>query len=351
MQLPVRKSFLTIGLMVCLCSAAVMLSESCRKNNPNQLTFLQPEVPAGFPQPLYAFQDNPLTEEGFQLGRHLFYDGRLSVDNLHPCSSCHQQIAGFGTYEHDRSHGVHDSHTLRNAPALFNLRWAPLFHWDGEFKTLKEEAQQPVIGPIEMGETWDGVISKIGKDPYYQQQFLKVFRTRFIRPEHILQALAQFTGSLISVNSKYDRVKKGTQQFSVAEQHGYDLYKTNCATCHPEPLFTDYSLRNNGIPVDPNLNDFGKMRLTGKSQDSLLFRVPSLRNVYISSNYMHDGRFNTLAQCINHYRTGIQQSTTLDPLLKNGIALTNAEATDLGLFLRALTDSSFLVDPRYTKPL
>lgn len=341
---------LTIGLLVSCCIAAILLSGSCRKNNPNELTFLQQEIPAGFPQPLYRFTDNPLTEEGFQLGRHLFYDGRLSVDNLHPCSSCHQQIAGFGTYEHDRSHGVHDSHTLRNAPPLFNLNWAPLYHWDGAFTTLKTEAQQPIIGPIEMGETWEGVISKIEKDPYYQTQFLKVFRTRFIRPEFILQALAQFTGSIISANSKYDRVKNGTEQFTAAEQHGYDLFKASCASCHPEPMFTDYSLRNNGLPVDPFLNDYGKMLLTGKSQDSLLFRVPSLRNVYISSNYMHDGRFNTLAQCINHYRTGIQQSATLDPLLKNGFTISNGEATDLALFLRTLTDSSLLVNPRYAKP-
>ena len=138
--------------------------------------------------------------------------------------------------------------------------------------------------------------------------------------------------------------------FSTAEDRGYQLYKVNCATCHPEPLFTDYSFRNIGLPVDNFLNDYGKMMVTGKKEDSLRFKVPTLRNVYISSNYMHDGRFNTLAQCINHYRTGVQQSSTLDHLLLNGIALTNTQVSDLSLFLRALTDSSYLVDPRFGKP-
>ena len=144
-------------------------------------------------------------------------------------------------------------------------------------------------------------------------------------------------------------IKKGVS-FSTAEDRGYQLYKANCATCHPEPLFTDYSFRNIGLPVDNFLKDYGKMMVTGKKEDSLKFKVPTLRNVYISSNYMHDGRFNTLAQCINHYRSGIQQSSTLDALLVNGIALTNAQASDLSLFLRALTDSSYLVDPLFGKP-
>jgi cytochrome c peroxidase len=172
----------------------------------------------------------------------------------------------------------------------------------------------------------------------------------FVRPEHILKALSQFTGSLVSADSKYDRYKKGAATFTVQEENGYQLYKANCASCHPEPLFTDYSFRNIGLPVDNFLKDYGRMMVTGKKEDSLKFKVPTLRNTYISSNYMHDGRFNTLAQCLNHYRTGVRQSTTLDPLLLNGITLTNAQAADLFVFLRALTDSAFLKDPRFQRP-
>lgn len=311
---------------------------------------MQQEIPAGFPVPGNTFSDNPLSKEGFELGRKLFYDGRLSIDNLHACSSCHQQIAGFGTFEHDRSHGVNDSHTLRNAPVLFNLAWKTSFHWDGEFTSLRDAIAQPINGHIEMGETFEGIINKIKDDKEYQELFKKVFRYPFIRPEFILKALEQFTGYMVSADSKYDKFKKGLATFTAQEDAGYQLFKLNCATCHPEPMFTDYKFHNIGLAVDNFLNDFGQMRITGKKEDSLKFKTPTLRNVYISSNYMHDGRFNTLLQCVNHYRSGIQQSSTLDPLLISGITLTNTEATNLTVFLRTLTDSSFLKDPRFQQP-
>lgn len=347
----VKKSILTISVLV---AAAALVSHglgSCSKNdNPNHLTYLKQEIPEGFPAPAYRFSDNPLTKEGFELGRKLFYDGRLSIDGFHPCASCHQQIAAFGTYEHDRSHGVNGTHTLRNAPVLFNLAWQTKFHWDGEFGSLYDEAAHPIHGQNEMGETFGAVVDKLQKDAEYRKAFKNVFRTEFISPEHILKALAQFTGYLVSADSKYDRYKKGTAVFTAQEESGYQLFKAKCAACHPEPMFTDYSFRNTGLPVDPLLNDYGQMRVTRQAADSLKFKVPSLRNVYISSNYMHDGRFNTLSQCLNHYRSGVQQSATLDPLLTNGIPLTNTEATNLALFLRALTDSSFLKDTRFSNP-
>jgi cytochrome c peroxidase len=344
----VRKSILTIFSLISIVVLSSYLLGACKKDqNTDGLQLLQQEIPAGFPKPYYSFQDNPLSQEGFELGRKLFYDGRLSIDNQHPCSSCHQQIGGFGTFEHDRSHGVFDSHTLRNAPVLFNLAWNTSFHWDGEFSSLKDAIAQPINGHIEMGETYEGIMNKIKDDKEYQEQFKKVFGYPFIRPENILKALAQFTGYIVSGDSKYDRYKKGLVSFSAPEERGYQLFKVNCAVCHKEPMFTDYSFRNIGMPVDNFLKDYGTMRVNGKKEDSLKFKVPTLRNTYISSNYMHDGRFNTLLQCINHYRSGIQQSTTLDPLLTSGITLTNSEANDITVFLRTLTDSAFLSDPRF----
>lgn len=327
-----------------------LLGACSKEQKTSGLELWQPEIPEGFPAPAYSFADNPLSKEGFELGRKLFYEPRLSIDNLTPCSSCHQQIAGFGTFEHDRSHGVNNSHTLRNAPVLFNLAWGSNFHWDGEFQTLQDAIAQPINGHIEMGESFQGVINKLEKDDAYRSEFKKVFGSPFIRPEHILKALSQFTGYMVSANSKYDRMKKGTAVFTTQEQNGYDLYKINCASCHPEPLFTDHSYRNIGLPIDNFLNDFGRMRITGKKEDSLKFRVPTLRNTNISSNYMHDGRLGTLVQCINHYRTGIQQSATLDPLLVSGITLTDVQANDLFQFLKTLTDSAFLRDSRFSRP-
>ncbi|HTD94555.1 MAG TPA: cytochrome c peroxidase [Chitinophagaceae bacterium] len=346
-----RKSTTIILILVTVIAVLSYTLGSCRKNeNPNALTYFTQDIPPGFPAPLYRFADNPLSREGVELGRKLFYDGALSIDGVHPCSSCHQQIAAFGTFEHDRSHGVYSSHTLRNAPVLFNLAWQKDFHWDGEFSSLFAEAAQPVNGHTEMGESFSGVIDRLEKDPDYVKMFKNVFRTEFISPEYILKALAQFTGTLTSFNSKYDRYKRGEASYTVSEESGYQLFLAHCTTCHPPPMFTDYSFRNIGLPIDPFLNDFGRMRVTKKLEDSLRFRVPTLRNVYISSNYMHDGRFATLSQVMTHYRTGIQQSQSLDPLLKTGITMTDADAVNIALFLRTLTDSSILTDTRLSKP-
>lgn len=346
-----RKAVFTIFILLTLIVSLSWLLGACRKDQKtNSLQLMVQEIPDGFPSPAYRFTDNPLSKEGFELGRRLFYDERLSADNLHPCSSCHEQKAGFGTFEHDRSHGVFDSHTLRNAPVLFNLAWSPYLHWDGEFTRLTDAVAQPINSPIEMGESFEGVINKIKDDPYYNEQFKKVFGSPFLRPEYILKALAQFTGYMVSANSKYDQYKKGAASFTTQEESGYQLFKAKCATCHPEPMFTDYSFRNIGLPVDGFLNDYGRMRITGKKEDSLKFKVPTLRNTIISSNFMHDGRFGTLFQCINHYRSGVQQSATLDPLLSNGIAMTNNDVNNLYAFLKTLTDSSFLSDPRFAKP-
>ena len=346
-----KRSLLVILIIFGAIIFAAYSLGSCRRNSElNHFSLLPQVIPDSFPPPLYRFEDNPLTKDGFELGRRLFYDGRLSLDSNFPCSSCHQQIAAFGTYHHDRSHGYGGSHTLRNAPVLFNLAWEKDLHWDGEFHSLFEEAKHPITTHIEMAENFQDVIDRLQSDATYREMFTKVFKSPIIRPEFILKALSQFTGYLTSSDSKYDQYKKGQTTFTGQELNGYQLYKANCATCHPEPMFTDYSFRNIGLPVDPLLNDYGRMRVTGKKEDSLKFKVPTLRNVYVSENYMHDGRFNTLAQCMNHYRTGVQQSPTLDPLLTNGIQLTNADVSDLSVFLRALTDSTFIKDPRFAKP-
>lgn len=346
-----RRSLFTISTLVLLVAGLSILPAACKKDQSTRgLEKLKQEIPDGFPAPAYTFSDNPLTKEGFELGRRLFYDPQLSADGLVPCSSCHQQIAGFGTYEHDRSHGVFNSHTLRNAPVLFNLAWNSSFHWDGEFSSLADEAAHPLTGSNEMGQTYERIINYLEADAGYRKSFKEVFRYPFIRPEFIHKALAQFTGFFVSANSKYDRYKKGTAVFTPQEENGYQVYQTKCAGCHPEPLFTDQSFRNIGLPVDPLLKDYGRMRITGNPADSLKFKVPTLRNTYISANFMHDGRFNTLQQCLNHYRNNVQQAATLDPLLVNGITLTTTQNDNLLLFLRALTDSSFLRDTRFTKP-
>ncbi len=344
------RKFLALTSITGLVVFIAWLIGACKKTDLIVGTLLKQEIPVGFPDPVYKFVDNPLTEEGFQLGRKLFYDGRLSTDGNFPCAGCHEQRAAFGTFEHDRSHGYNNSHTLRNAPPLFNLAWQKDFHWDGEFKSLLLEAHQPISTFTEMGGDIKNIISKLEKDDEIKNMFKATFGSSWITEDRIIKALTQFTGNIISANSKYDKVKKGETNFSVQEESGYQLFKSKYTSCHTEPMFTDYSYRNTGLPIDPSLNDLGRSRVTGNANDNLKFRVPSLRNVVLSSNYMHDGRFGTVAQCINHYRTGVLQSATTDPLVTNGISMTNNEAIDISVFLKTLSDSSILTNPRYRIP-
>ena len=163
----------------------------------------------------------------------------------------------------------------------------------------------------------------------------------------MLKALAQFTGTLISANSKYDRYKKGAASFTLQEESGYQLFLTHCKSCHPEPLFTDYSLRNTGLPVDDFLNDYGRMMVTKDPADSLKFKVPSLRNVMVTYPYAHDGRVYDIYTMLEHYNTGVTNGPTTDPLVKNKIPLSNYEKGQLVAFLGALTDTGFLNDSRF----
>ncbi|MBM3432335.1 MAG: cytochrome-c peroxidase [Bacteroidetes bacterium] len=328
---------------------AAGLGTGCKKESA-QLHSVSLRTPDGFPAMEQSLSALNLTVEGIALGRRLFYDKQLSADVSVSCGTCHEQRAAFGTFEHDRSHGVFNSHTLRNAPPLFNLLWQKTFHWDGAYRSLTEEAVQPITGATEMGMSFDRIKQYLQDDPSYRESFKKVYGTWFIRPELVTNALSQFTATFISANSKYDRVKQGRAQFDAYEQAGYQLFQQRCASCHSEPLFTDHSFRNIGLPLDPSLNDLGRFLVSRNATDSMKFKVPSLRNVAASANYMHDGRFATVQQVIRHYRYGVRRSTTLDPLLQNGLSMSDADEYNLMQFLKCLTDSSFLQETRLARP-
>ena len=345
-----RTKIVIAFLFTSIIGGAVLL-DSCRKSDPvfARTTPINFIIPQGFPQAVYNFQNNPLTEESFLLGRKLFYDGRLSIDGNFPCASCHQQIAAFTTFEHDRSHGYNHSHTLRNAPGLANLAWYPVYKQDGSAGTIEAISLAHITAPNEMGETMNNVINKLKDDTAYKRLFRAAYGTEQVTSDRILKALTQFVINLVSANSKYDKVKRGEASFTAEEQNGYTIFQSKCGTCHTEPLFTDFSFRNAGIEVDDNLKDYGRMRVTGNKADSLKFRVPSLRNVEMTSYYTHDGRLSVMRMMIQHYRFGVNQSATLDPLLTNGILLTDTQENDIVAFLRALSDSSFINNPRYSE--
>ncbi|MGF2413274.1 cytochrome-c peroxidase [Ferruginibacter sp.] len=317
--------------------------------DPYKPKYIKLDVPKGWPKPAKdIFKDNPLTEQGFQLGKKLFYDGRLSKDGNFACASCHQQFAAFATYDHDFSHGFKDQFTTRNAPGIFNLAWTPLLHWDGGINHIEVQPLAPLTAPNEMAENIDSVLKKLRKDTAYPKLFKAAFGSNLINSQRMLKALAQFTGSIVSYSSKYDKVQRGEAFFTPAEQKGYDFFKIKCAGCHTEPLFTDNSFRNNGMAINPQLKDFGRMRITTDKNDSLKFKVPSLRNITLTFPYMHDGRFYSIGQAIDHYRTGIVTTQpTLDTALKNRIAINNAEKNNLIYFLYTLTDTTLAKSNRY----
>jgi cytochrome c peroxidase len=331
------RTLITISCLLFLLLAGLAWIEAGKP--PTPLKFV---VPRNWPKPKYDFTKNPLTREGFLLGRKLFYDQRLSIDSTVSCGSCHQQFAAFSTYEHNLSHGVNSSLTTRNAPALQNLAWQSDFMWDGGIAHLDLQPLMPLTASNEMGETLRGVIHKLQQDAAYRKLFAAAFGSEGINTQRITKALSQYMLMLVSSNSKYDRVMRGVDSFLLPEQLGYGIFKQKCSACHKEPFFTDLSYRNTGLPVDNTLNDYGRMRFSGDRNDSLRFKVPSLRNVAVTFPYGHDGRFFSLMNVFEHYRRDMIVSATSDPLLLHKMPLSNYEIGQLTAFLNTLTDTSFL---------
>ena len=314
------------------------------------LTPIYIDIPKNWPKPVYDFKNNPLTEEGFQLGRNLFYDPILSKDNTISCASCHLQATGFTHVDHDLSHGIEGKIGTRNSLTLQNLAWNKNFMWDGGVNHLDVQAIAPITSEVEMNETLENVVVKLQKSDKYVALFEKAFGTKKITGQLTLKAISQFVVSLTTSNSKYDKVSRKEEKFTEIEQKGYKLFQKHCTSCHKEPLLTNDSFRNNGLPIDEDLKDIGRMKITQNSEDSLHFKVPTLRNIEFTYPYMHDGRFKTLNEVVKHYNSGIQKSTTLSKELLQPMSLSDNERIELIAFLKTLTDKSFLFNTKYTYP-
>ncbi len=307
-------------------------------------------VPDNWPKPVYDFSKNPLSKERIELGRTLFYDPILSRNNTISCNSCHSSFTAFAHVDHALSHGIDNKIGTRNAPALTNLAWQKTFMWDGAVNHLEMQPLAPISNASEMDSKIDSVVRKLQRTQNYPVLFYKAFSDSIITGEHALKAISQFMLTLISANSKYDSVMRKQTLFTSQENNGYRLFKQNCSSCHTEPLFTNFQFENNGLPVDTTLRDYGRVIVTKNQDDSLKFKVPTLRNIEFSFPYMHDGRFKHLSDVLKHYTTEIQQSNTLSEKLKRPIALTSNEKVDLTAFLLTLTDQEFLHDRRFRDP-
>ena len=332
------KSKTVLLFLLLLCIAFV----SVEKN-----TFKYPKY---FPKPVYQFENNQINDLKIELGRTLFYDPILSLDNTISCASCHNPYNAFAHVDHNLSHGINDKIGNRNAPVLFNLAWHKTFMWDGAINHLDVQALAPISHPDEMGESISNVLLKLNRNQIYKQLFYQAYGDSLINTERTLKSISQFLLSLISSNSKYDSMLLGKIQFNTQEQNGYRLFKLHCNSCHKEPLFSTFEFKNNGLTIDTSLNDYGRYRVSLMPNDSLKFKVPSLRNIEFSYPYMHDGRFKTLAQVMNHYNSIDLNNKKISTELKRNLNLSSNEKVDIIAFLRTLTDKKFLFDSKHTYP-
>ena len=302
--------------------------------------------------PHYDLSKLSMSENEFQLGRQLFYDPILSRDQSISCASCHLQATGFTHVDHDLSHGIEGRIGKRNSMALMNLAWNTSFMWDGGVNHIELQALAPISSEDEMGSSLKEVITKLNASKKYKTLFYNSYKDSLVTGQKTLLALTQFVVMLNSYNSKYDKYIRNEKggEFTMQEKNGLAIFKNNCASCHTEPLFTNNEFHNNGLTLDPYLKDFGRMLITNKSEDSLKFKVPTLRNIQFTPPYMHDGRFETLKAVITHYNSGITHSITLAEDLKNNLELTHKEEVDLLVFLRTLTDKEFLFNNRFSYP-
>ena len=316
----------------------------------------EPELPA----------DNILTQQGVELGRMLFYETMLSRDNSQSCAGCHNQADAF-TDTLRFSIGVEDLPGKRQAMSVFNMAWHKnAFFWDGRAELLRDQAILPIQDPLEMNETLENVISKLSNEKTYQDQFKRAFVDGEITIDNMALALEQFMLSIVSYDSKYDRYLNGDATLTESEERGRQLYFTeynpffpelsgaDCAHCHGGLNFENDLYMNNGLDTDAEFVDMGREMVTMNPMDRAKFKVPSLRNIELTPPYMHDGRFNTLEEVIDHYNEGIKESSTVDPAILNtkatSLFLTEQDKVDLLNFLKTLTDYTFLNNEEYSSP-
>ncbi|MBT31700.1 MAG: cytochrome-c peroxidase [Thalassobius sp.] len=324
------------------------------------------EYPAYFGGRFSIPKDNPTTQEGIALGRMLFYENKLSKNNAISCASCHQQKLAF-TDGKTFSTGADGLQTKRNAMSLSNLLWVRNFFWDGRAKGLEAQAVFPMIDSHEMNQSLDVTVEKLKETEIYPQAFNKAFGSTEITANKIVKAIAQFERTLISADSKYDQYLSGAYSPTEQELRGMELFMTvpqpqknirgaNCGHCHGTPKIFKELFHNNGL--DSNPTDIGRMEFTGQEIDRGRFRVATLRNIALTAPYMHDGRFKTLEEVLDHYNEHVQPSATLSPFISDvsneidgeSLALTQDEKKDIIAFLHMLTDSTFINNPKFSNP-
>ncbi len=335
------------GTLLLFLGTALLITSCLREENiPTSPAYWT--VPSGFPNPVYLNTSHQNNKAVFDLGRKLFYDPVLSVDSSISCASCHLQSHAFSdTLSH--SVGIRGRQSLRNSPALFNLAWKPHFMRDGGINHLDLVPIAPITDSLEMGIPFRSLLNRLQQDEDYRKAFQLAWQTDTITDQYFLWSLGQFMAALVSSNSPYDHYKKGNvRALSSSAERGMAIFQEKCAGCHSPPLFTDYAFRKNGTGSPDG--DPGRYRITKSSEDYGAFEVPSLRNIALTAPYMHDGRYKTLIEVLDHYQTGIQSHTNIDGQLEGGLQYNAEEKNDLLAFLNALTDTQFIENKAFGPP-
>ncbi|MFB9055799.1 cytochrome-c peroxidase [Mariniflexile ostreae] len=329
--------------------AIILVLMSCNNDDYEPMYHDNPEVilsvPLGFPELNPAVNQNKPTKYGIELGEKLFSETRLSANNTISCASCHMQSSAFADHN-KQAIGIEGRVGLRNVPPIQNLAFMFFYNWEGSKLQLEQQTLVPIITHEEMDSSILDVIGKIQKDPSYKELFIKTFGDDKMTPERIFKSISQYEYSLISANSKYDRVIRGEgETFTESEAQGYQIFKQKCASCHSTELFTDQSFRSIGFPLNLDSNEAGRARVTGNMTDFMSFRVPSLRNVEYTAPYGSFGQFATLRDLLDYLDNGVLESDNLDPIFKdndNRIALDIQEKIALISFMKTLSDSEFI---------
>jgi cytochrome c peroxidase len=314
-------------------------------------TYIQLEKPKGFPQAEIP-EDNPMTEEGIALGKKLFYDPILSGNNTLSCADCHFQAKSFSDPA-QFSVGIEGVLGNMNASTIINPAWNTSNFWDGRAITLEDQAFGPVTSFIELhSPSWEQVAQELMNNAEYRSMFRDAFNTEKIDSNHVVKAIAQFERTLISADSKFDKFLDYRASLTPSELRGKEIFDTekgDCFHCHSYPLFTSNAFHNNGLDIESEM-DNGRYNVTKDINDIGKFKSPTLRNIELTAPYMHDGRFQTLEEVVEHYNFGGHNSSTIDPLMKKvgiGLGLSTQNKEDLINFLKTLTDTTFINNPEF----
>lgn len=335
-------------------------------------------IPAYFPTQVRMPADNPLTVQGVDLGRYLFYDGRISgraeAESWRSCASCHKQANAF---EGGSDYNAPTPHAML---PLFNVAFHfGKYHWSGDSESLEDLIYAALTDPNEIGGNPDSIVAKIAAIDFYRDKFAAAFGPgassgagngdgsgsadgSVVTIDRICKAVAQFVRTIVSADSKFDRYLRGEATLTDEELKGYLLFTTeegaDCFHCHGSSgnvLFSTYGLANNGLDPDSLRNDpYDHASVSQKPTDKGTYRIPSLRNLAYTAPYMHDGRFKTIDEVIDQYSEGVHYSPNISPLMHHvsagGVQLTPSEKQALKAFLLTLSDESLLTNPLLAKP-